>query len=86
MKKLADVLLIIGLFVIIIGIVTGIGLGYALSDKGINLIITIPVCLLSIIAGGGCISVSGSISEAEENKADDLELLNEIIQKVKEEQ
>jgi len=85
MKRLADVLLIIGLFVIIIGIITGIGLGYALSENGVNLIIAIPVCMLSIVVGGGCISVSGSINEAEENKSDDLELLKEIIEKVKEE-
>lgn len=79
MKKTADILLAIGIAIIIVGIAISIVVGF------FNLVIAIPVFLLSVIAGGGCASIGGSLSEAQKEKADDLQLMNEIIEKVKNE-
>lgn len=85
MKKLSDILLIAGGCLLIGGIIAGVIIGRITAEQGLNLVVAVPIWLLSIVAGGGCISVSGSISEAEGNKANDLELLNQIIEKMQSE-
>ena len=80
MKKTSNILLSVGIVIIILGIVTGIIVGF------FNFIISIPICMLSLLIGGGCASIAGTLGEAQQSKADDLKLLNDIIQKVKNEE
>lgn len=84
-KKLADILYFIGICLIIVGILLGCAVGFIFGGGVFNLVPAITVWLLSIIVGAGLISVSGSLFEAEEKKADDEEFIKLIIENVKNE-
>jgi uncharacterized protein (DUF697 family) len=84
-KKLTDVLFILGVCLLIGGILAGIILGFVLGDKGFNLVVSIITWLLSVITASGFITVSNSLSEVAQNKQKDEEILQMIIDKVKEE-
>ena len=83
--KLPDVLFAIGICVIVGGILLGVVLGFVLGNNGFDLVPSITCWLLSIVAGSGFITVSGSINEVKENKAKDEEILKMIIEKVQNE-
>ncbi|MGN0488478.1 MAG: hypothetical protein ACI4HO_04375 [Ruminococcus sp.] len=83
--KLPDVLFTIGICVIIGGILLGVVLGFVLGNRGFDLVSSITCWLLSIVAGSGFITVSGSINEVNQNKAKDEEFLKMIIEKVQNE-
>lgn len=83
-QKLSNILFTFGLIVIIVGILTGITLGFVTSN-GFNLVITITVGMLSLLVGGGCVSVSQSLSEVSENRKKDEEILSEILTKIQNE-
>lgn len=84
-KKLADILYFIGVVLIILGILLGCAVGFFFGGGGFELVPSITVWLLSIIIGTGLISISDSLFEAEEKKADDEEFIKLIIENVKNE-
>jgi uncharacterized protein (DUF697 family) len=84
-KKLTDVLFIFGVCLLVGGILSGIVLGFVLGDNGFNLVVSIITWLLSVITASGFITVSNSLSEVAQNKQKDEEILQMIIDKVKEE-
>ena len=85
MKKLSGILFKAGLSVVCAGIIGGIIAGIFTKNNGFNFSVAVPIWLFSIIGGGGCVSISGSINESEEEKANDFEMLKQIIDKVKSE-
>lgn len=84
-KKPADILYFVGICILIVGILLGIVLGFVLGEGGFNLVPAITAWLLCVIGGAGCISVSGSLNEAEEKKTEDEEFIKLIIESVKNE-
>lgn len=85
-KKPTDIPFIVGICVIIIGVLTGIVVGlFTSEDSRINLIPAITIGLLCFVAGTGIISVSGSLSDAKQQKKNDEEVLRIIIDRVKNE-
>ncbi|MBQ5347514.1 MAG: hypothetical protein IIU39_05650 [Ruminococcus sp.] len=85
-KKPADILFFIGVCVLIIGVLVGIALGFLFGEGGFNLVPSITVWLLCVVGGTGCITVSGSLTEAEEKKRDDEEFIKLLIESVKNEE
>lgn len=85
-KKPADILFFIGVCIIIIGVLAGIVLGLLFGDGGFNLVPSATVWLLCIISGTGFITVSGTLSEAEEKKKDEEEFIKLLIESVKNEE
>lgn len=84
-KRITDVLFTVGIVVIIAGILGGIIVGM-LSGDGFNFIPALAVWLVTFFTGTGIVTVSGSLSEAGEKKQDDAELLDMILEKVKNEE
>lgn len=82
-KKPADILFFIGICIIIIGILLGCALGFIFGVGGFNLVPSITTWLLTLIGGTGFITVSGTLSEADEKKKDDEEFLKLLIESVK---
>ena len=81
-KRLTDILFTVGIVVIIAGILGGIVAG-VVGGNGFNLIPAVAVWLASVIGGTGIVTISGSLSEAKSKKNDDVELLREIMNKIK---
>ena len=81
-KKIADILFVSGIVMIIIGILTGVILGFVTGD-GFNLVPAITVWIFSMIIGAGLVSVSGSVNKISIKKQDDEEEIQMIIERIK---
>lgn len=83
-KKLADFLFVFGIGLIIVGVLTGVIIGFVTSDS-FNFVPAITIWLLCIIIGAGFVSVSGSVSKVNTEKTNDEETMRMIIEKIKSE-
>ena len=83
-KKLADFLFVFGIGLIIVGVLTGVIIGFV-TGEGFNLVPAITIWLLCIIIGAGFVSVSGSVSKVNTEKTNDEETMRMIIEKIKSE-
>ena len=83
-KKFADILFVSGICVIIIGVLAGVIIGFVTGD-GFNLAPAITIWLLSIVLGKGFVSVSGSVNKVNTKKDNDEDVLQQIIDKIKNE-
>ncbi|MBQ7505264.1 MAG: hypothetical protein IJT79_08115 [Ruminococcus sp.] len=81
-KKLADILFVSGICLIIVGLLAGVIIGFITGEK-FNLVPAITIWLLSIVIGTGLVSVSGSVNKVNAQKDDDEETLQQIIEKIK---
>lgn len=81
-KKLADILFVSGICLIIVGVLAGVIIGLVTGD-GFNLVPAITIWLLSIIIGTGLVSVSGSVNNVNAKKDSDEEIMQQIIDKIK---
>ena len=81
-KKLADILFVSGICLIIVGVLAGVIIGFVTGD-GFNLVPAITIWLLTIIIGTGLVSVSGSVNKLNTQKDSDEETLQQIIEKIK---
>ena len=83
-KKLADFLFVFGIGLIIVGVLTGVIVGFV-TGEGFNLVPAITIWLLCIIIGAGFVSVSGSVNKVNTEKTNDEETMRMIIEKIKSE-
>ena len=81
-KKLADILFVSGICLIIVGVLAGVIIGFVTGD-GFNLVPAITIWLLSIVIGTGFVSVSGSVNNVNAKKDSDEEVMQQIIEKIK---
>ena len=81
-KKLADILFVSGICLIIVGVLAGVIIGFVTGD-GFNLVPAITIWLLSIVIGTGFVSVSGSVNNVNAKKDSDEEVMQQIIDKIK---
>lgn len=81
-KKLADILFVSGICLIIVGLLAGVIIGFVTGDV-FNLVPAITIWLLTIIIGTGLVSVSGSVNKLNTQKDSDEETLQQIIDKIK---
>ena len=81
-KKLADILFVSGICLIIVGVLAGVIIGLVTGD-GFNLVPAITIWLLSIVIGTGFVSVSGSVNNVNAQKDSDEEVMQQIIDKIK---
>lgn len=81
-KKLADFLFVFGIGLIIVGVLTGVIIGFV-TGEGFNLVPAITIWLLCIIIGAGFVSVSGSVNKVNTEKTNDEETMRMIIEKIK---
>jgi len=83
-KKLGDILFVTGIGLIIVGVLTGVVVGFITGDS-FNLVPAITIWLLSIVIGTGFVSVSGSVNKVNQKNDDEVEELRIIIESIKSE-